>query len=149
MKYNSASVSMVIRDPKGRILIQNHVKLGRLTIPSGKIELGEIPIDALKREMKEELGITISTHNLPLPRILHHSELISDTKAMGPIEVRYEVEVDDSFTFTNEEPDKHTWIKFMELDEIKESYIKPSILLAHVLKHGFSQLEVPESKEIV
>lgn len=65
----------VIRDVHGRILISrrpDHVHQGgRWEFPGGKVEAGESVLDALKREVREELDIGIQAEE-PLIRVPHH-----------------------------------------------------------------------------
>lgn len=52
-------VSMVVL--KGdKVLVQRHIKLGMLTLPSGKVDQGEAVFDALHREVREETGTNIT-----------------------------------------------------------------------------------------
>jgi len=59
-----ASVA-VIFDNKGRVLLakrnnpKNVNQHGKLHLPGGSIEFGEHPVEALKREIKEEINIEI------------------------------------------------------------------------------------------
>ena len=57
-------------DPQGRILMQHRsedaaVSPGQWTMPGGKIEDGEAPIDAARREVLEETGLTVR-HLVPI-----------------------------------------------------------------------------------
>lgn len=65
----------VIQDHRGRVLLSQrpeHVHQGGLwEFPGGKIESGETLSQALKRELREELNIEVTTHK-PLIRITHH-----------------------------------------------------------------------------
>src|SRR5690606_19510077 len=65
-------VAAVIRDTAGRILIARrpeHVHQGGLwEFPGGKVEPGESPGQALRRELEEELGI-VPTQSRRLIRI--------------------------------------------------------------------------------
>ena len=53
------SVSAVIMDDKGRILLEDHIKNGAYTLPGGKVDEGEHIKDAIIRELNEELGIEV------------------------------------------------------------------------------------------
>lgn len=54
----------VIRDANGNILLVRKRGMRSFMQPGGKIEAGEEPVNALSRELREELGIvmTRSTH---------------------------------------------------------------------------------------
>jgi len=60
--------SAIIKDKKGRILLikRSGTKSykGYWQLPEGKLEDGENPQDALKREIKEELGVEIRSMKL-------------------------------------------------------------------------------------
>ena len=53
---------------QGRILLIHHKKLYKWLPPGGHIEENEIPDLALKREMKEELGLKVELVQYPLHR---------------------------------------------------------------------------------
>ncbi len=68
MSQNKLSIKVVagiIRDPAGRVLLGQRLPgthlAGLWEFPGGKIEAGESSAQALKRELKEELGIDISS----------------------------------------------------------------------------------------
>lgn len=56
-------VAAVLRDAQGRVLINQRPAgkpwAGYWEFPGGKIEAGETPFDALRRELQEELGVDI------------------------------------------------------------------------------------------
>ena len=59
-KYPEPTVGALILNPKGQILLVKSYKWpGKYTIPGGHIEVGETVEEALKREVKEEVGLDV------------------------------------------------------------------------------------------
>src|SRR5687768_5993093 len=52
-------VGAVIRDPTGRLLTVRKRRTQRFMLPGGKREPGEDDLTALRRELAEELGVTV------------------------------------------------------------------------------------------
>lgn len=60
-RYPEPTVGALILNRKGKMLLVKSHKWGdRYTIPGGHVELGEGLVPALKREIKEEVGLEIS-----------------------------------------------------------------------------------------
>ena len=53
------SVSVAVRDEKGRVLVARHSEVGAWVLPGGAIEPGETPADAAVRETWEEAGLRV------------------------------------------------------------------------------------------
>ncbi len=68
-------VAGVLRDTRGRILLARRTEgrdlAGAWEFPGGKVESGELPAEALKRELHEELGIDIGNTE-PLISVPQH-----------------------------------------------------------------------------
>ncbi len=59
-KYPEPTVGgLILNDKKQVFLAKSHKWKNRFTIPGGHIELGETVEEALKREIKEEIGLEI------------------------------------------------------------------------------------------
>lgn len=59
-----ASVSAVIFDRRGRLLLQQRSDGGQWGLPGGSVEVGESLTDAVHREVKEETGLTVAVRRL-------------------------------------------------------------------------------------
>jgi 8-oxo-dGTP pyrophosphatase MutT (NUDIX family) len=55
-----ASVSAVITDRRGRLLLQQRSDGGQWGLPGGSIEIGESVVEAVVREVLEETGLTVT-----------------------------------------------------------------------------------------
>lgn len=68
-------VAAVIEQSDRRLLIgqrrRNDTSPFKWEFPGGKVEQGETPVDALARELKEELGATLQK-SIPIGRVLHN-----------------------------------------------------------------------------
>ena len=59
-----ASVSAVIFDRQGRLLLQQRSDGGQWGLPGGSVEIGESLRDAVVREVSEETGLTVAPGRL-------------------------------------------------------------------------------------
>jgi ADP-ribose pyrophosphatase YjhB (NUDIX family) len=58
------SVSAVIFDRRGRLLLQQRSDGGQWGLPGGSVEIGESVADAVAREVLEETGLTVRVRRL-------------------------------------------------------------------------------------
>ena len=58
------SVSAVIFDRRGRLLLQQRSDGGQWGLPGGSMEIGESVADAVRREVQEETGLRVSVRRL-------------------------------------------------------------------------------------
>lgn len=77
-------VAAVLRDARGRILLAQRGEQGDFPgaweFPGGKVEAHETPVEALRRELREELGIRIG-NTMPLisvPQCYPHKRIVLD-----------------------------------------------------------------------
>ena len=58
------SVSAVIFDRRGRLLLQQRSDGGQWGLPGGSVEIGESIADAVVREVREETGLTVKPRRI-------------------------------------------------------------------------------------
>lgn len=123
-KFTQAAAAIIYNDA-GALLIQDHVKCNFLTCPIGAVEAGESHAAAMCREMKEELGITVTKFTGVLTGDIDCGELgMIDTWVFRIDEYTGIIE--------NREPQKHrslTWYQEEELIKLHHSGTKLSTTL--------------------
>lgn len=119
--YEPASVvAAMIHHPdhKYMYLLQDHVKFDLWTLPSGKVDIGEDPAEAMIREMKEELDIDVLTFDILVQKHIEYplknGEIVKTDGYLFDI-CRY------SGTPRNMEPHKHREIKWFSLHELRQT----------------------------
>lgn len=129
---NHETSAGVIKDSHGKFLIQDHVKHNMLTFPIGKVKPPETPLDGLKTEMLEELGIKViqakelftykRVYDFDGKKILINTHVFDILKYTGSIK--------------NKEPKKHRWIKFMDMKDVLKSGRKIADCIIEYLKRN-------------
>lgn len=89
----TASAAAVVRDEQGRVLIVNPVYKERWNLPGGHIEAGEIPTAALRRELREEIGLDLEIGDLLVTAWVTRAEgshvfYVFDGPQLGPEQQR-------------------------------------------------------------
>jgi len=110
-----SGVAVVIKDRScEKVLMQKHVKIGKWTIPAGKVMPGSSLDETIRLEMLEETGLTITRTVFLKDRmfvykkndvIVHtHSHIFQALEYTGTLE--------------NKEPEKHSEQLFMTIKDI-------------------------------
>lgn len=134
-KYPLPAVAALIAGPSGRVLIvQTHKWSGYWGVPGGKVDYGEEILTALRREMREEVGLEIHSEQYAFL-----SELIEDKdfhKPMHFISLEYVAHSDSEDVVFNEEIAQGAWVTVEQaLTYPINSYTKK--LLEWCVEHGF------------
>jgi ADP-ribose pyrophosphatase YjhB (NUDIX family) len=119
-------VAAVIKNKKGQILMQDHVKYSFWTLPVGKTKYAKDIFNGLKTELSEECGIIVEEcKEIAKKRF----EYIRNGKKVVVRLHLFEI-TKYSGTVKNKEPHKHRLQEFMELEEIKRlPYLSDATLL--------------------
>jgi 8-oxo-dGTP diphosphatase len=112
--------AVIVRDGKVLMLLRSAAcrnNWGMRTIPGGMVETGERLEDAVKREVKEETGLTVTRLEF-----LAVSDRTFDGEHWVSILYRCETEGEP----VNTEPDKHREMAWQGLDDLPEQITAPS-----------------------
>jgi nucleoside triphosphatase len=111
--YPEPTVGALILNPRGEVLLmRSHKWWDRYVIPGGHIELGETMNDALRREIKEEMGLDIYE-----PILIGFQEFIYDDafwKKRHFIFFDYACRTDSLEVTLNDEAQSYVWVPLAE-----------------------------------
>ena len=94
-------------------------------IPGGRINPGEQLLDALHREVKEEIGYNLQA----IPRLITAQDILVPSKDLHVVRLTYVVEAEISTIKLSDEHESYQW---STLDEVKALHVEP--ILARALK---------------
>lgn len=109
----------VLIENEGRILVQNEEKDENYRLPGGRVYIMEDTSKAIKREIKEEIGIDVKTEDLKLVQIAENFFDYLDNgkiKNVHELSYIYNLIIDDSFDITKKE-------SFKELEKEHVTFI--------------------------
>lgn len=120
------TVTAIILNNEGKILVEDHIKCNAYTFPGGKVDSTDITLtDAIRRELREELGIDVQVGDVM--HLFSKSIQGSEYPAGSGNYISYLANVyliTNSIYYTkdikNMEPNKHRSLKYVTLDELKE-----------------------------
>jgi 8-oxo-dGTP pyrophosphatase MutT (NUDIX family) len=117
--FNGENIMQIVSSiilVEGKLVCLDHKKVGKITIPMGKIDEGEEPFEAITRELSEELGIKVEKTRIIMTAVLPMffmkksnlviNNLFKITKYSGEI--------------TNVEPEKHLGLYYLTYEELVE-----------------------------
>lgn len=119
------AVQMLVYDKNAKLILMhrsNNVRSARnvWSIPTGLHDIGETVRQTIERELLEECGLTALGHSL----MGQYENIAGDPDAVKQyhwVLSIYAVEVEDVTKMVNVEPDKHDELKFIDINELKNS----------------------------
>jgi ADP-ribose pyrophosphatase YjhB (NUDIX family) len=119
-------IAAIIKNEKGEILMQEHVKYGFWTIPVGKVKSEQSVEAGLKEELFEECNILINEFKELIVKNYNYNRNGNDVLVISHLFeiLKYQGEI------KNNEPQKHKQQKFISISEIlKLPYLSDLTLL--------------------
>lgn len=135
MHTQALAVCLCLEAPGEKFLVGKRVNSGLYCLPGGKVEAGETLCEALKREVKEECGLDISTF-----------EAIDARESPGYVCIYYHALLPSQPTPVNGEPKLFSAWEWLTLEELPEKclwYTRP--VLERIVRPRDYQ---PEPKEV-
>lgn len=127
-KFNYRVAAVFVNGDK--VLLQSTAEDDYLALPGGRVKYNETTIDALKREMKEELGVTLKDSEMTL---IHVAENFFGHKDKRFHELLFVYRINNKEVNKQEEIkviDKETAInKWYFIDSLKDMDVRPRIII--------------------
>jgi nucleoside triphosphatase len=135
-QYPLPAVAALIAHGKKVLLVRTHKWSGLWGVPGGKIDYGEDALTALKREMREEVGLEIRDMVYAF-----YSDIVEDPKFYKPahfLSLEFVAYSDSSEVIPNEEIAEFAWLS---VEEAIRYPINPYTkrLLLWCIENGFPQ----------
>jgi ADP-ribose pyrophosphatase YjhB (NUDIX family) len=128
-------IGAIIKNKKGEILMQNHIKFGFWTIPVGKIKENQNVEEGLKEEIFDECNLVIKKFNEITSKNLKY---IRQGKMVKVLSHLFEI-IEYSGEMKNKEPEKHQEQIFMNLEKIKTIPYLSDMTLLYLENLGFKR----------
>lgn len=106
-------VAGILKDEHGRYLMLYDNRVNSRMFPGGKIDAGELPVDALRRERQEELGVEVTSE-----QFVGHAKFVHQGKLFR---LHY-FSVEIVGTPVNQEPVKHGMMEWIETIPSENQY---------------------------
>lgn len=137
-------ITRLILENKGEILLlaQTNQNGGKFSLPGGKVEPNESPIEALVRECREEADINIKVENLRLVHVLHRQ------KAEEAHVVMYFKTIRWHGNLISKEPKKFKKVEWFPLDNLPKKMSKITRSVLDKFHKGVLYSEVVSNKVI-
>lgn len=108
----------------GNYLMFDHKKIGGYTVPGGKIEENERTVDAVIRELYEEVGLIVKESDLNLIDVIQNIDTILN-KSHPYILYVFLLEWKEEFQEpVNKEEEKHSDLGWMSMNDVKLLSVK-------------------------
>ncbi|MFZ1721544.1 MAG: NUDIX domain-containing protein [Microgenomates group bacterium] len=116
--YIGVSVGALIFNEEGQILLTKRSQKARnekgsWEAPGGAVEYGELRIDAIRREVREELGVDIEILDE-----IHTSDEILEADEQHWVPTTYLARIHENQTPSIQEPEKCEKLKWFDLDDL-------------------------------
>ena len=108
----------------GKYLMFDHKKIDGYTVPGGKVEENERAVDAVIRELYEEVGLKVTENDLSFIDAIHNIDTILNKNQMYILHI-YKIDWKEEFNEpVNKEAEKHSDLGWFSIDDVKLLSVK-------------------------
>jgi ADP-ribose pyrophosphatase YjhB (NUDIX family) len=131
----------VILDDNDRVLVSHRRDLDLWNLPGGRIEVGELPNTAVRREVKEETGLDVEVVRL--------TGVYGRTDGRADIVFAFECRIVGGELTVTDEADRHKWfgVDDLPVNTIPKQVARIRDVLLHRPDPVFRRLTEPSGRE--
>ena len=148
VKFNYR-VGLII-EKGSKVLVEFNPEIDFVTLPGGRVQTTESSLEALKREIQEEMGIKLDTRELKMKALIENF-FEFDNKKYHEIYILYKIRItgnNKAFTTNMKNMDsKASYYKWVKKDELDKANLLPVVLRDTVKNNKFENLVVKDIKK--
>ena len=148
VKFNNRAGLLIEKGNK--VLVECNPAIDFVTLPGGRVQTLESSMDALKREIKEEMNIELDSERIKM-RALIENFFEMDEKKYHELYFLYKLKVtskDSEFKKDMKNIDsKASYYKWVKKEDLEKENLLPVVLRDLVMRNGFETVVINDLKK--
>ena len=148
VKFNYRAGLLIEKGNK--VLVECNPAIDFVTLPGGRVQTLESSIDALKREIKEEMNIELDSERIKM-RALIENFFEMDEKKYHELYFLYKLKItskDSEFKKDMKNIDsKASYYKWVKKEDLEKENLLPVVLRDLVMRNGFETVVINDLKK--
>ena len=147
VKFNYRAGLLIEKGNK--VLVECNPAIDFVTLPGGRVQTLESSMDALKREIKEEMNIELDSERIKM-RALIENFFEMDEKKYHELYFLYKLKVTSKDTEFKKDmkniDSKASYYKWVEKEDLEKENLLPVVLRDLVMRNGFETVVINDLK---
>ena len=147
VKFNYRAGLLIEKGNK--VLVECNPAIDFVTLPGGRVQTLESSIDALKREIKEEMNIELDSERIKM-RALIENFFEMDEKKYHELYFLYKLKVTSKDTEFKKDmkniDSKASYYKWVKKEDLEKENLLPVVLRDLVMRNGFETVVINDLK---
>lgn len=148
VKFNYRAGLLIEKGNK--VLVECNPAIDFVTLPGGRVQTLESSMDALKREIKEEMNIELDSERIKM-RALIENFFEMDEKKYHELYFLYKLKVTSKDTEFKKDmkniDSKASYYKWVKKEDLEKENLLPVVLRDLVMKNGFETVVINDLKK--
>lgn len=148
VKFNYRAGLLIEKGNK--VLVECNPSIDFVTLPGGRVQTLESSMDALKREIKEEMNIELDSERIKM-RALIENFFEMDEKKYHELYFLYKIKVTSKDTEFKKDmkniDSKASYYKWVKKEDLEKENLLPVVLRDLVMRNGFETVVINDLKK--